>query len=136
MYVVSKVNYVVFLFKCFAILYDGACVLFITGLIGSLSLCVFMYILSFGAIGFMFVRYLYIFLSTSKLHLWIVCWVCLWYFLVGSLFICCILLSCIKLSTFFLRLFLSIITISWLLSAFTIVKLLFWRVFFNSFILY
>jgi len=44
------------LFKCFANLYDGACVLFIAGLIGSLSLCVFIYILSFGVIGFMFVR--------------------------------------------------------------------------------
>ena len=41
-----------FLFKCFVILYDGACVLFITGLIGLLSLCVFMYTLrKFGAIG-------------------------------------------------------------------------------------
>ena len=29
-----------FLFRCLAILYDGACVLFITGLIGSLFLCV------------------------------------------------------------------------------------------------
>ena len=46
-----------FLFKYLAILYDGACVLFITGLIGSSFLCVFMYTLRFGAVGFMLIRY-------------------------------------------------------------------------------
>ena len=100
------------LFKCFAVLYDGACVLFITGLIGLLSLCVLMCILSFGAIGFMFVRYLYVFLSTSNFHLWIVCWICLWYLSVRSLVICFMLFSCIKFSTFFPRVFLLIITIA------------------------
>ena len=48
---VGKVSY---LFMNLAILYDGASVLFTTGLNGSLSLCVLMYMLSFGAVGFMF----------------------------------------------------------------------------------
>jgi len=47
-----------FLLKYLAVLYDGACVLFITGLIGLLYFCDFMYMLSFGAAGFMFIRYL------------------------------------------------------------------------------
>ena len=65
---VSILSYVAFLFKYLAILYGGACVLFITGLIGSLFLCVFMYMLSFGAAGFMFIRYLCASFSTNILH--------------------------------------------------------------------
>ena len=57
-----------FLFMYLAILYDGACVLFITGLIGSLFLCVFKYTLSFGTAGFMLIRNLCACLSTSILH--------------------------------------------------------------------
>jgi len=57
-----------FLFKYLVILYNGACVLFITGLIGSLSLCVLMYILNFGATDFMFIKYLCACLSTNTLH--------------------------------------------------------------------
>ena len=41
-----------------ATLYDGACTLFITGLIGWFSLCVFMYTFSCGAIDLIFNRYL------------------------------------------------------------------------------
>ena len=47
-----------FLFKCLANLCDGACVWFITGLIGAFSLCVLIYALSCGALGFIFMRYL------------------------------------------------------------------------------
>jgi len=57
-----------FLFMNLAILYDGASVLFTTGLIGSLSFCVFMYMFSFGAIGFVFTKYLCDRLSISALH--------------------------------------------------------------------
>jgi len=95
----------------FFILYDGVCVLFITGLIVSLSLCVCMYILSFGAIGFMFVRYLYVCLSTSKLHLWIACWICLCYLSVGSLFYFFYIVVLHKIINLLYWVFLSIITI-------------------------
>jgi len=57
-----------FLFISLAILYDGASVLFTMGLIGSLSFCVFMYMFSFGALGFIFNKYLCERLSTSALH--------------------------------------------------------------------
>ena len=57
-----------FLFINLAILYDGASVLFTAGLTGSLSLCVFMYMFSIGAVGFIFTRYLCVHLSTSALH--------------------------------------------------------------------
>ena len=57
-----------FLFTNLAILHDGASVLFITGLIGLLSLRVFMHMLSFGAVGFMLIKYLCDRLSTSALH--------------------------------------------------------------------
>ena len=40
------------------ILYDGACILFITGRIGSSCLCVFMYAFNLGAVCFMFIKYL------------------------------------------------------------------------------
>ena len=39
-----------FLLKCLASLYDGACMLLISGLIGSLSLCILMRALSVGAV--------------------------------------------------------------------------------------
>ena len=57
-----------FLFMNLAILYDGASVLFTTGLIGLLSLRVFMYLFSFGAVGFIFTKYLCDCLSTRALH--------------------------------------------------------------------
>ena len=57
-----------FLFMNLAILYDGASVLFTTVLIGSLTLCVFMYMFSLGAVGFIFTKYLCDRLSTSALH--------------------------------------------------------------------
>ena len=50
--------------------------------------CVFMYILSFGAVGFMFTGYLRASLSTNILHFLIVFWICFWYASVGSLFSC------------------------------------------------
>jgi len=52
----------ILLFKNLAILYEGGCVLSITGLIGLISLCVFMYALILGVVGFMFSRYLRVFL--------------------------------------------------------------------------
>ena len=55
-----------FLLRHLAVLYAGACVLFTTGLIGSFSLCVFLYTLSFDAVGFMFQVILCV--STSVLH--------------------------------------------------------------------
>ena len=57
-----------FLLSYLAVLYAGACVLFTIGLMGLFSFCVFMYILSFGAIGFMFIRYLCacLFIYTTK----------------------------------------------------------------------
>ena len=42
--------------------------LFTVGLIGSLSLCAFMYMFSFGAVGFIFTKYLCDRLSTSALR--------------------------------------------------------------------
>jgi len=42
-------------------------------LIGSFFLCVFMYKLSFGAVGLMFTGYLCACLSTNMLHFLIVC---------------------------------------------------------------
>ena len=57
-----------FLLRYLAVLYAGACVLFTTGLMGSFSLCVFMYTLSVGATGFMFIRYFCVCLSISILH--------------------------------------------------------------------
>ena len=79
-----------FLFKYLAILYNLACVLFITGLIGSFFLCVFMYILSFGAVGFTFTKYLCACLSINTLHFLIACWIRFLYVSVGSLFNCVI----------------------------------------------
>jgi len=58
LYVCRQIKLCSFLFRYLAILYDGACVLFVTGLTGSLFLCVFTYTLSFGAAGFMLIRYL------------------------------------------------------------------------------
>lgn len=54
-----------FLLRYLAVLYDGACMLFTTRLIGSFSLCVFMYTMSFG---FMFIRYFCVCLPVSVLH--------------------------------------------------------------------
>ena len=84
-----------FLFMNLAMLYDGASVLFTTGLIGSLSLCVFMHLLSFVAVGFIFTKYLCDCLSTSVLHFWSACWICFWYVSEESLFNCFMLFSCI-----------------------------------------
>jgi len=53
-------------------------VLFITGLIGLFSLCVFMYMLSLGAAGFILIKFLCVCLSINVLHFCIVCWICLW----------------------------------------------------------
>jgi hypothetical protein len=50
-------------FKNLAILYEGACVLSITGLIGLFSLRDFMYALILGAVGLIFSRYLHLFFS-------------------------------------------------------------------------
>jgi len=57
-----------FLFMNLAILCNGASVLFTAGLIGSLSLCVFMYMFSFWAVGFLFTKYLCDRLSIIALH--------------------------------------------------------------------
>jgi len=54
-------------------LYDGVCVLFIKGQINLSSLCVFMYALSMGAVGFIFIRYLCLPFSTSVSHFWRAC---------------------------------------------------------------
>src|SRR5215469_2010157 len=62
------IRLIIFLLRCLAILYAGACILFTTGLIGSFSLCVFMYTLSFGATGFMFIGYFCVCLSIDVLH--------------------------------------------------------------------
>lgn len=61
----------VFLLRYFASLYDGACMLFISGLMGLSSLCIFIKALRFGAIGFICVKYFRWFLSTTVLHLYL-----------------------------------------------------------------
>ena len=53
-----------------------------------------MYILSFGAVGFMFIKYLCDRLCTNILHFLIFCFICFWYVSVGSLFNCVIWFSC------------------------------------------
>jgi hypothetical protein len=68
-YVLGRFIYsFILLFKNLAILYEGACVLSITGLIGLFSLCVFMYALILGAVGFIFSRYLRLFFSIRSSH--------------------------------------------------------------------
>ena len=62
-----------FLFRIFGNLYDGACVLFIMGRIGLSSMCIFMYTLSMGAVGFIFIKYLCLPFSTSVSHFWRTC---------------------------------------------------------------
>ena len=57
-----------FLLRYLAVLYAGSRVLFTTDLMGSFSLCIFMYTLSVGAIGFMFIRYFCVCLSISVIH--------------------------------------------------------------------
>jgi len=57
-----------FLFSNLAVLYAGACLLFITGRIGATSVCVFTYAFRLGALGFIFIRYFNLSLSISKLH--------------------------------------------------------------------
>ena len=74
------------LISSLAILCDGVCVLIITGLMGAFSLCVLIYALSCGALGFMLMMYLCVIFSTSVLHC-IMCWICFWYLSVGSLFV-------------------------------------------------
>ena len=54
--------------KCFAILYVGALMLLITGLIGLPGLCSFIWAFSMGGCGFFCIRYLICFLSIIKLH--------------------------------------------------------------------
>jgi len=76
LYVFGKFNkWYNYLFMCFAILCAGACVLFITGVIGSFSLCVLIYILSFSAVGFMFTRYFWFCFSIKRLLFCNVCWI-------------------------------------------------------------
>jgi len=62
------VDLCILLFKNLVILYEGACLLSITGLIFLFSLCVFMYALILGAVGFMFSRYLRAFFSVRSSH--------------------------------------------------------------------
>ena len=62
-----------FLFNHLAVLYEGACRLFITGRIGVPSLWVFIYTFRLGALGFISIRYFNLSLSISKLHVWRTC---------------------------------------------------------------
>jgi len=73
-----------FLFNYLAVLYAGACRLFITGRIDAPSLCVFMYAFILDALGFIFIRYFILSISISKLHVWRTCCVRLWKVSVGS----------------------------------------------------
>jgi len=120
----------------FANLYDGACVLFVTGLFDSFSLCVLIYILSFGAIGFILIRYFWFCFSIKRLPLYSVCWIIFLYLSVGFLFICFILLSFMNVSTFLFKVFVFIIIMSLFLSAFTAVAPLFCRIVFMLFKVY
>jgi len=112
-----------FLFSNLAVLYAGACRLFITGQIGSPSLCVFIYAFRFGALGFIFIRYFSLSLSISKLHVWRTCCVRLWKVSVGSFFNSVIWFCCMKLFIFCSRTSVCIVAIVLLLSALTIVRL-------------
>ena len=56
-----------FLFICFAILYGGAGVLSITGLIGLYSLCVLICTFNLGAVGYIFIRNFCVFFSIIRL---------------------------------------------------------------------
>jgi hypothetical protein len=61
-----------------AVLYEGACKLFITGQMGAPSLWVFTYVFRLGAMGFIFKRYFSLFFSISVLHVWRAFCICFW----------------------------------------------------------
>ena len=48
----------IILSRCFAILWEGACVLFINGLMGMLGLCILGKAFSFGGLGLICLRHL------------------------------------------------------------------------------
>ena len=63
------------LLGCLVTLYDASCVLFITGLMFSLSLCILISALHLRAVGFIFVGCLFVRLSISISHCWFVYWI-------------------------------------------------------------
>jgi hypothetical protein len=92
--------------------------------------------LIFGAVGFIFSRYLRLFLCIRSSHFCFACCICLCYASVGSLFSFIISFSCMDLSTFCFNTVLSNITNALHLSALVIVRLFCFGVFFIWFILY
>jgi len=118
-----------FLLRNLASLYDSACVLFITGRMGSPSLCVFMCALSLGGVGFICIKYLCLpFSSVNGWHCWRACWICFWRESVGSLFRQVMWYSCINIFTFSSNESMLFITIALFLSALTIVRLFLFKI--------
>jgi hypothetical protein len=105
----SCISWLSFLLRCSANLYDGVYILLMTGLMGRYVLCVLIRAVRFGALGFIYVRYLFWFLFIKMLDLCMVFWICLWNAFVGSSFYC-IWFSCMKLSIFCFNVSLCVIT--------------------------
>ena len=99
--------------------------LFITGRIGSPSLCVFMYAFNCGVVGLICNKNFCWFLSMSVWHLWIACWICLCYWSVGSLGRVVIPFSCMNVCIFCSNIVLLIMTMALFLSALATVRLSF-----------
>jgi hypothetical protein len=106
-----------FVLRYFASLYEGACTLLITGLMGVPSLYILIYALRFGAARFLLMRYLLLSFSITRLHSCNVCWICVWYAFVGALLICVKSFSCRNVCIFWSRISRFIITTALLLSA-------------------
>jgi hypothetical protein len=73
--------------------------------------------LSFGADGFLLIRYLLLSFSITRLHPCNACWICLWYNSVESLLICVMSFSCRNVCIFLSRVSRSIMTVALFLSA-------------------
>jgi hypothetical protein len=89
---------------------------------GSSCLCVFMYAFRFGAVGFMFIKYLHLLFLTYVLHFCRACWICFWNRAVGFLFKRVIWFCCMNAIIFCSNTSLLIVTMALFLSALAIVK--------------
>ena len=89
---------------------------------GLTSLCALIKALRLGAVSFICTWCLCCFLSIILLHLWIVCWMCLWKESVEFLSNVIIWFSCMRVSTFCFSVSLCTVTMDLPLSAFAIVR--------------
>jgi hypothetical protein len=75
-----------FLLSNLAVLYEGACKLFVTSRIGAPSLWVLIYAFKLGTLGFMCIRYFNLLFLISELHGWRACYICFRKVSAGSFF--------------------------------------------------